>query len=137
MTKNDLKQYSIPCSDAPGTLAKIAAALGKSGINIASISTMTVGNMAYVSFTAQPEEKVEQALKSAGYTAFFTNVIAVSLPNKPGELGKVCQTLSQEGVNIQNVYGCTNGQSESTLIFTVNDYQKAKKVLEGFAAVAA
>src|SRR5512141_2426449 len=105
MKKNTLKQFVVPCYDKPGTLGNILNALGKAGINVNGISTYSSGSMAYVTFTAEPAAKVEATLQQAGFQVFWNNVIAVTLPNKPGELGKFAAFLGHEGVNIQSLFG--------------------------------
>lgn len=138
MNFKTLKQYTIPCNDNPGTLGKIATQLGKGGVNVTGISTASVNGNAFVSFTGEPTGKIEAALKAAGYNYFTTDILAVECSNKPGELGKVGQAFGENGVNIQNAWGYNEGQKTGWLLFTVNDFAKAKKTLQGLeAAVAA
>lgn len=138
LEKKTLKQFIVPVQDQPGALGKIMSLLGKASINVTGVTTYTLGSVAYVSFTAMPAEKVEATLKAAGYQVFWNNLIAVELPNKPGELGKFCNALGQEGINIQNLYGFSSDtQKGGTLLFSVADYDKAKKIVENVLAEVA
>ena len=134
MKKTTLKQFIVPCYDKPGTLGQILTTLGKNGINVKGISTYAMGPIAYISFTAEPTEKVEAVLKQAGFQVFWNNVIAVTLPNKAGELGKFADFLGKEGINIQSLFGYSGEQTEATFLFSVSDYEKSQKVIENALA---
>lgn len=137
MKKNLLKQFIVPCYDKPGTLGKILSALGKAGINVSGISTYSTGAMAYISFTAEPAAKVESALKAEGFPVFWNNVVAVTLPNKPGELGKFATYLGQEGINIQTLFGYSGEEKEATFLFSVQDFEKSQKTIESALSTVA
>ena len=137
MTTKTVKQFTVPCYDKPGALGKIVETLGKAGVNVTGISTYAAGPVAYITFTADPAEKVEPALKTANYQVFTNETLAIELPNKPGELGKVCQILGQEGINIQNLFGFSGNSPSATLVLSVDQYDKAEKLLAELTAAVA
>ena len=137
MMKNTLKQFIVPCYDKPGALGQILTALGKASVNVQGINTYSTGTMAYITFTAQPQAAVEATLKQAGFQCFWNEVVAVTLPNKPGELGKFATFLGKEGINIQSVYGYSADQQEGTFLLAVDQFEKNQKVIEEALATVA
>lgn len=132
MNYKNINQYAIPCNDKPGTLGLLCETFGKAKINVTGITTYSMGDVAYVRFfTNEKNNLVETALKNAGYTWFVNQAWVVELPNVPGELGKFCKYVGNEGVNIHNVYGISEGQTQNAkLIFSVDNTVKFEQLLK-------
>jgi hypothetical protein len=46
------------------------------------------------------------------------NAFIVELPNKPGELARLAETISQKGINITTIAGTTTGESGAITLMT-------------------
>jgi hypothetical protein len=58
-------------------------------------------------------------------------VIAIKIADRPGELGKLLQTLDQNSLNIEYVYGLTESNKDhAVLIFSFDDLDRAVEVLQ-------
>ena len=71
-----------------------------------------------------------QMLKEAGYVCSITKVLAVEIPDRPGELAKVIRYLGDSGINVEYMYAfITRKKDLAYMIFRVEDNEKAIQVL--------
>ena len=129
----NVTQYSVPVKNEPGQLLKIAKTLAKEQVNIIGITSATIGDVGYVRFLAEKSLTVRKVLEDQGFQVFETPVFRVALSNKPGELARMAAVLEENGVNIENIYGTTNGGEHAHLVLAVNRPEKAEKLLAKFA----
>lgn len=59
--------------------------------------------------------------------------VTITLPNKVGELAKLCRSLAENGVNIEAI-SVTNLIEAGVVRFVPSDPAKAKKALKGIGA---
>lgn len=132
MNYKTIQQFSVPVQDQPGVLGQLTDCLGKAGLNVWGLTTYGHGDVAFVRFyCAEPVNKVETCLKAANYKWFTNNAYVVELPNQAGELGKFCNFLGQQGINIYNVYGISEGHTTTAkLVFTVDNAVKFEQTLK-------
>lgn len=128
----NVTQYSVPVKNESGQLLKIAKTLAKEQVNIIGIASVTIGDVGYVRFLAEKSLTVKKVLEDQGFQVFETPVFRVALSNKPGELARMAEVLEENGVNIENIYGTTNGGEHAHLVLAVNRPEKAEKLLAKF-----
>lgn len=131
--KQSMMQYSIPVKNESGQLHKIAIALAKEQVNVIGIASETIGDVGYVRFLAEKDLTVKKVLENQGFQVFETRVFCVALPNRAGELARLTEILEENGVNIETIYGTTNGGEHARLVLAVNRPEKAEKLLAQFA----
>ena len=68
-------------------------------------------------------------LERGGALVVETNVLVITLANKPGALAEVAGRLSEAHVNIEYSYGSASGEDSGILVMRVDDVEKAKKAL--------
>jgi hypothetical protein len=129
-----MKERTVTIEDKPGALGKCFLALGKRGINI----------LAFQSFVEEGESLARLLVDDpAGALAVLgglrmifeqTEVAVVSLPNKPGELGRAASLLGENKINIDYSYfGQEPGSPRVMLVFGVDNTTKAAGLLDGMA----
>ena len=111
--------------DEPGTLSEAATCLAKGNVNIDGLCV--AGGQAF--FLTSNAAAAEKCLEEAGYKYNTTEAFEVRVPNKPGELARVSQTLAKEGVNIDCCFGSGSGQG-GTLFVAVDNASKARPIIE-------
>ncbi|MEA2505916.1 MAG: hypothetical protein QOH48_534 [Actinomycetota bacterium] len=122
------EEITIVVDDKPGMLAEIGEALGRSGVNIETLSAFTQGDRAVVQLVVDDEEDAAEALKVEGITVEGSRpVMLVTLEDRPGELGRYCRRLADAGVTISGAYLSKRGAGETELIFTVDDMEAARR----------
>jgi hypothetical protein len=99
-----MKELTIFAKDRVGLLADITEMMGKSGINIEFLSGEAIAGIAVLHMTFSNELVAASLLERAGFTVISSEILVLRIPNKPGEIGKISRMLSDEGINIQNIY---------------------------------
>jgi hypothetical protein len=70
------------------------------------------------------------ALKAASFSAECTQVVAVEVPDRPGGLAQVLETIEKVGLNIEYMYGFSIRHSDCALmVFRFDDAENASKAL--------
>ena len=69
-------------------------------------------------------------LKKAGYTVRETDVVMVTVPDRPGGMAELMEKLDRAGVDIEYSYAYALGQCEkAVLVFRFADNAKAEAAL--------
>jgi hypothetical protein len=122
------EEITIVVDDKPGVLAEIGEALGRSGVNIETLSAFTYEGKGVVQLVVDDEEDAAEALKLEGIAVAGSRpVMLVTLEDRPGELGRYCRKLADAGVAISGAYLSKRGGGETELIFTVDDLEAAQE----------
>src|SRR5256885_11654738 len=104
------KQLTVWVPDQPGTLGEIASALGEKKTNIGALMGATEGGRGAVRLIVDKPATAKKVFAAKGWQTTEEEVLAVVLSDSPGTLGKVATKLGQAGVNIQYVYGGSDGR---------------------------
>jgi len=124
-----VKQLSVFLENKPGVLARLCHEFAEQGINLQGISISDTVDHAVVRLIPSDPAKALSLLESAGQLVVETDVLALPLANRPGELAKLAATLAKAKVNIEYAYG-TVRDSSALLVLRVNDIKKAAKALK-------
>ncbi len=122
-----LKELRVTMADRPGSLAKVAEALGKAGVNIEAISAATAGGSGDIRILVADTAAARKALEGAGVTvAEEREMTFVDLEDKPGSLAGTARKLADQNINIDAVYvvGGTGGKKQ--LAIGTTDAAKAR-----------
>ena len=121
------KQLTISVSDQPGRLGEIGAALGAKKVNIRGLMATTEGGRGAVRIVVDKTAAAKKICSSMGWDASEDEVLAVTLTDNPGTLGKVSKKLGAAGVNIEYVYAGPGGGKRATVYMGVSDIKAALK----------
>ena len=124
-------QFSIFLINKPGILAQVLTALAKSKINIVAMTMMdSVEHGVLRLVTAQPE-KTREVIKQLSLQVNETDVLCVTLSNKPGDLAVASTRLSESHININYCYVTAGARGgKTTGVLKVANLAKAMKILE-------
>lgn len=130
-----LVQFSVLLVNKPGVLTQIFREIGKAKINIITIAMMDSMEHGVLRMTLDEPVAVRPILKKLNVPVAETDVLAVTLPNRPGAAADLCERLSAAHINIGYMY-CTGGASggKTMVVLKVPDIKKATKVLENSKA---
>ena len=126
-----VQQILVSLENVPGKLLEVSECLGAEGINIRAISVADTSDVSIVRIVADDPEKAANVLKSHGYSAKETDVIAVEVPDHPGGLQAVLKPLKQANINVLYLYPYLGrGQTgQAVVIVGVDQTEKAVQVL--------
>lgn len=122
-----LEEIVVSIDEEDGALARIGELLGHAGVNIETLSATTLHGRAIVHLVVDDGDDAAEALKANGFEiAAARKVLAVTLDDRPGELGRYCRRLAEAGVAISSAYVAKRGGGESELILAVDDLEAAQ-----------
>ena len=130
-----MKEFTVTIEDKPGALGKCFLALAQRGVNI----------LAFQSYVEEGESLARLVVDDAAATIAVlgglrmifeeTQVAAVMVPHRPGELGGAAALLGEKRINIDYSYcGLEPGSKNVLLIFGVDNLTKAIPALDELAS---
>jgi len=130
-----MKPITIVSDDKVGLLADISYILGKAKVNIESINVDVVGGKAVISLILSDDAKGKTVLEASGYTVNELNSIVLKLKDQPGELSKITNMLSKDGINIQNVHMLSRDGTSTIITLLVDKPKRAVSILKEYLIV--
>ena len=124
-----MQAHLIDMDNRPGELARLAEALGERGVNITGITGATMGERGRLAIVTEDPEGTDAALEAAGYGCSHAEVVEATVPNQPGELGRVARRLADAGVNIEAVMPVGLSGGKVTAGFVTDNPEKAREAL--------
>jgi hypothetical protein len=124
-------QIVLTLQSRPGVLAKLSRTLADAGVNILALSAAESAGRGKIRLLASNPVKARQALRRAGYRFVEEVAFAVRLRNKPGALARVVEKLARGRVNIRSTYATTAGPGGASVVITVSNAAKARRLIGG------
>ena len=119
-------QIDVELPDRPGELAKLAALLGDSEVNINAISAESGLGRTYMSLIVDQPAKARGILLKAGYGSSEKTVLVVRLPDRPKALATLARKLGDAGVDITSIIQLESIGGHAQLALGVDDLAKAR-----------
>ena len=125
-------QFSVFLANKPGVLSQIFNELARAKINITTIAMMDSMEHGVLRMIVDDPPQAKVLLKRINVPYTDTDVLTVTLPNRPGAAADLCDRLSVAHIHIGYMY-CTAGArgGKTTVVIKVPSIKKAVKVLEG------
>jgi len=125
-----LEQLSIFLENRSGRLAKILTTLGAAGVNIRAMSLADTSDFGILRLIVNDIETGKQALRDGRFTVRVSEVIALEVRDRPGELAEMLGHIEHAGLNLEYMYSFVQKSMESAiLIFRFDDLDRAISVL--------
>src|SRR5512133_1303085 len=96
-----VEQISIFIENKSGRLAEVSRILGEDNINIRALSLADTSDFGILRLIVNDCEKAKAVLKDKGFTVSKTEVVAVEVPDRPGGLSSILQTLDAVQINVE------------------------------------
>lgn len=126
-----VKQISVFIENSPGKLADFTRLLGDNGIDLVSLSIADTTNFGILRGIVADYEKAVALIEGAGYTVCLTDVLAVTVPDRPGGLADILKLLSDYNIAIEYLYSFVRNKGNNALIvFRVADVEQAQNLLK-------
>lgn len=127
-----IRQISIFLENRPGQLAGICRALAKAEVNIATLSLADSADFGIVRMIVDDHVKGARVLAEAGFAVRETEVVTVTVPDRPGGMAELMEKIDRAGLDINYSYAYALGHGEKAiLVFSFNDNAKAEEALKG------
>ena len=127
-----VKQISISLENVPGKLLAVSEFLGLEGINIRAISVADTSDISTVRFVTDDPGKTINVLKSHGYSVIETDVLAIEIPDHPGELQTILKPLFLAKINVLYLYPFLgkSDNNQTIVILGVDKIEESLKILK-------
>jgi len=126
-----VEQISIFIENKSGRLAEITRILGEADINIRALSLADTTDFGILRLIVNDGEKAKLVLKDKGFTVSKTEVVAVEVPDRPGGLAAILQTLDAVQINVEYMYAFVERcGGNAVIIFRFDETDKAIDVLK-------
>jgi len=99
------KQLHIFVENRPGRLEMITDKLRKTGIDIRAFAIQDRGDFGLMKLLVDKPQDAYLALADLGCACALKDVLAVSVPDKPGNLHQLLNSLSKNKINIIDAHG--------------------------------
>lgn len=121
-----VQQISIFIENKSGRLAEITSILGAAGINIRALSLADTSDFGILRLIVNDVQKANSVLKEKGFTVNMTDVVAVEVPDCPGGLSSILQTLDTASINVEYMYAFVERSGgNAVIIFRFDETDKA------------
>jgi hypothetical protein len=125
-----IKQLSVFVENKKGRLSAITDILRKNNIDIRALSVADTKDFGILRLIVDDYQKAYDALKSEECLVSLTNVIAVSITDKPGGLADAMDLLTAAGISVEYMYAfISKSEGAASVIFRVENNDKAVEVL--------
>ncbi len=126
-----ITQFSIFLVNKPGVLSQIYRELAKAKVNVTGITMMDSVEHGVLRLMVNDPAAARPVLAKLNVPITETDVLAVTLANRPGAAADMCERLADAHIHIGYMY-CTTGTrgGKTTAVVKVPDIKKAIKVLE-------
>lgn len=127
-----VEQISVFIENKSGRLAEITRILGEADINIRTLSLADTTDFGILRLIVDDCAKANKVLKENGFTVSKTEVVAVEVPDSPGGLSTILQTLDREAINVEYMYAFVEHcGGNAVMIFRFDEIDKAIAALQG------
>ena len=125
-----VQQVSVFLENRAGRMAEVARLLGEHGINIRALCIADTANFGILRLIVNDVKRAEQVFREAGFTVDLTDVIAIEVPDTPGGLAGILDTLNQSGFSIEYLYAFVEKSADkAVVIFRFEDTDAVLKVI--------
>ncbi|TMB87500.1 MAG: ACT domain-containing protein [Chloroflexi bacterium] len=122
------KQLTVSVPDRPGVLGAVGSALGAKKANIRAFTAWIEGDRGRIRLVVDKTAAAKKLLAANGWEAIEEEVLAVTLADNPGSLGRTAKKLGDAGVNIEYAYAGTAGSARRVTVYLgVSDIKAALK----------
>lgn len=125
-----VKQISIFLENKSGRLAEVTRILADNNIDICALSIADTTDFGILRLIVNKPEEAEKALEQE-FTVSCTNVIAISVEDKPGGLRKALDILEENSISIEYMYAFVGkAGNEAFVIIRVENPEMAIATLK-------
>jgi hypothetical protein len=99
------QQLNIFIENRPGRLKTVTGILSEAKVNIRAFTIQDRGQFGLIKLIVDKPKAAYLALAERQFACALKDVLAVSIPDKPGNLHKLAMILSEHNINVVDAYG--------------------------------
>lgn len=125
-----VKQLSVFIENREGRLEQVAEVLKDNGINILALSMADTAEYGVLRMIVSDPEKAKNGLRAKGFSARLTDVLAVQVEDRVGELYRMTHILCALGLNIEYMYALESAGRRALVVKASSGESAAKALAE-------
>lgn len=126
-----ISQISVFLENKEGRIFEVCELLGSYKINIDALNIAESEGFGVLRMIVNKPKTAMTVLKSKGFSASETDILAVEVEDRPGGLADVLRVISTNKLNVEYMYGFTMRKSDKALmVFRFDDPENAAKILQ-------
>ena len=125
-----MKQLSVFIENREGRLQEVLNELKKVNINIVSMSLADTSDYGLLRLLVDKPEVGKKALQDNGFSAMLTDVLAIRLCHRVGQLQELLEVICKAGINIEYMYALSTGTDDASVVIKTSDLAKAAELLK-------
>lgn len=111
------KQLTVFMENRPGRVNSVCDILEEQGLNIWAFTIQDRGEFGLMKLIVDKPDKAQLALSDRGFACALKEVLAITAPDKPGNLDRLTSSLLKKNVNIKDMYGFVSPNDRQGLCF--------------------
>jgi len=126
-----IPQISVFLENRPGRLSALCRVLAEAGVNLSTLTLSDNAEFGLLRLLTPEVDLAQQVIAKAGYAATTTEVVALSVPDRPGGLASLLTALDGDGISVEYMYAFAErpGQ-EAVMVFRFADNDRALAALQ-------
>lgn len=129
VTMQMIEQLSVFLENKPGHLAQLARTLAEADINMRALMVADTSEFGVARIICDRPQTAKATLEAAGFGVSITRVVAVEIPDRPGGLAHVLETLGGAAINVEYAYAFVEPGAEAAIDVLKVDSDRATQVL--------
>ena len=125
-----IEQLTVFLENSEGRLAALCRAISDAGIDMSALTIAEVADYGVVRIICSDPQRAAKVLDEAGFRAMTTRVLAVEVPNRPGGLADLLDSMQKLGVNIEYGYCFSIDAQRAVDVLKVNDPEAAAQAVQ-------
>ena len=126
-----VEQISVFIENKEGRLSEIASVLAENQIDISALSLADTEEYGVLRMIVSDPHKAKDVLRAHGVIGKVTDVLAVSIDDRPGGFAGALKEITDEGIFVKYMYACmSHKEGKALMILAVSDTQKAEELVK-------
>ena len=129
-----IDQITVFLENSEGRLASLCRTLADAEVNMQALSIADTTDYGVVRIICDDPKKAVEVLDEQNYRAVATKVSAIGVPNVPGGLAKLLETLDALNLNIEYGYCFSLHEDFAVDVLKIRGAEKASEAAEAIEA---
>ena len=121
-------EFTVTLEHQPGQLASLSKSLGEADVNIRALSGMVCDGKGILKLLTSDETSTRGKLEELGIPFEEQEILTVTMPDRPGQLGDFAEMLGEADINIETIFVIDTASGFTELAIAVDDIEKAKSL---------
>lgn len=125
-----ITQLSVFLENKEGRLYEATELLGQAGVDIKALTIAENEDFGVLRMVVDKPDAAVAILKTGGFVASMTEIVAVEVEDRPGGLARVLKVFCDHRINVEYMYAFVEkAGGKAIVVFRFDDLDKAIAVL--------